>query len=36
MWSKAHDPEKLQDTFAMKYWTQTSLINVLNSVYAKR
>ena len=36
MLSKAHHPEKLQDTFAMKHWIQTTSINVLNSSYAKR
>ena len=36
MWSKAQDPKKLQDIFAMKHWTQTTSNSVLNSAYAKR
>ena len=35
MWSKARDPEKLQDIFTMKHWIQSTSINVLNSAYEK-
>ena len=36
MLSKAHHPEKLQDTFAIKHWIQTTSVNVPNSSYMKR
>ena len=36
MWAKTKDPEKLQDISELKHWIQTTLINVLNSAYAKR